>query len=758
MNKPDSEVHFIFLPGVPGRKKDFGFMTDLRSVGLPVIEFRHSGLYEQGGKFSIKNTTDDMISLFESFEKSKTSYVIIAYSLSSLIVQGIALEKFKYLKGVVMFSPVFGLGHDWINEDFNETIDRLIATKDCRPAKALATEITNLKNNVYGFDTLQKLIKNQVPLGLVYSRNDNSLNVNGLAESVKQFRNLYGHGKIFIIGEPKGDHRIDTYYGESTRNLLLAFVAREQVHNLLGDTCFTYVWGSSQNTNFFKDRYSDIDLYVLSDNYLKYFAELSELQLSFKSRFGVKLDLSINKVNDLLNERISRFNRGPLLTHALNHLYFSLERKKIEIDVDFEDVMHDCYKATLSIYRECEKQISRINGSDEQIRWFAKLYTVAVFYLLHTRGYSNVDMNNLEQFLDTKSDKELLKFLRVSSQILKGESKNLKKEEWIGILKAIHLMSIEEEKTLHIEYRTYDLKSKNFPKTVDTPGKSRVLIFNQTKKVFKTYFQDTNKKIRDVARITTHYEQMKFLEEHSVNVPSGLKLIENGSAIIMDYVDGSLLEDMIKRKDAELQSVLAKLSNSLPTIHKTLNLLKNKEKNIIKDDELNYHCARNFQIMSLPNLLSLGETESEKVLKSLAQMATEVIAKTPELLGEEDVIYGDFKPENIIWSHKEKDFYLLDPMIARGRVSCDMGKMISRIILSNSGVYSNELINFIKSIRSGYGADIANESIIMSAFDMMNFVSRIIKSEKHKTRLEKSNVYASQLDNIVPNLLRGKIC
>jgi len=758
MKKSKKEIKFIFLPGVPGKKKDFGFMTDLRSKGLSVMEYRHPGLYEKAGEFSVSNTTKKIISLLNNLEKTKTPYVIIAYSFSSLIIQKINIGKYDYLRGVAMFSPILGLGSDWINENFDETLKQLTLDGNCRPAENLKVEIDGLKKKNYDLDMLERLVSHRVPISLFFSKNDNVINIKRLSKSTKQFRDLFGQGSLFVVAESKGDHRIDTYYGECTRNLLLSFVAREQVRSIIGDKSHVLVWGSSQSTNFFKDRYSDLDLYVLSENYLDYFSELSDLQLSFRSRFGVKLDLSINKMEDLLSERISRFNRGPILAHALNHLYFNLERNRIAIDVDFEDVRRDCYKATLSIYRECEKQISRMNGSEDQVRWFAKLFTVAIFYLLHVRGHRNVDMNYLERWLDEKKDKNLIKLLKMSKQILAdGEKELLKKRDWVSLLKAMSEMVEEEEESLSIVYKTYPLKTKKHVRVVDTPGRSRVIIFESTGKVFKTYFLDSEERVRDIKRIAQHADQLIFLRDHLINVPSGIELIETGSAIMMDYVEGIPLNILIKEKSPELSLIFTKLGNLLPDLHKKLALISPNKKILIKNDELNYHCARNFQLVSLPNFLTLGDTESEKILKSLARVAAEVIQKNPQILDSKDVIYGDFKPENIVWSFKNQDAYLVDPMLALGRVSCDMGKMLSRIILINPKVINDELLELTKTIRSNYDTKIVAETQIMAALDILNFISRMIFTKKKDNCYKQINEYPVQLEEIIMRLLKSKL-
>jgi len=234
MNKFKKEIQFVFLPGVPGRKKDFGFMTDLRSKGLSVIEYRHPGLYEEEGEFSVSNTTKKIVSLLDNLEKTKTPYVIIAYSFSSLIIQKINIGKYNFLRGIAMFSPILGLGSDWISENFDETLKQLSAEGNCRPAKNLEAEINELKKENYDFDMLEKLVSYCVPISLFFSKNDNVINVKRLTESTKQFRDLFGQGSLFVVGESKGDHRIDTYYGECSRNLLLSFVAREQVRNIIG--------------------------------------------------------------------------------------------------------------------------------------------------------------------------------------------------------------------------------------------------------------------------------------------------------------------------------------------------------------------------------------------------------------------------------------------------------------------------------------------------------------------------------------------
>lgn len=589
MNKNAKDVQFIFLPGIPGRKKDFGFITDLRSKNLTVIEYRHPGLYEEAGKFSVSNTIKKIKSLLTEMEKAKKPYVVIAYSFSSLIIQKMTIDKYKYLRGIVMFSPILGLGSDWISEDFDDTLKQLIAEGNCRPATNLDKEISELKKQKYDFDQLKKITACGLPICFFFSKNDTVINIKRLEESTQVFKDFFGQGSLFVIGESKGDHRIDTYYGESIRNLLLSFVAGEQVRNIVGDESYIFVWGSSQITNFFKDRYSDIDLYVLSNNYLKYFEELSILQSSFKVRFEVKLDLSINKIKDLFSEKISRFNRGPLLAHSLNNLYFNLGKRKIMIDVDFADVKQDCYKASLSIYRECEKQISRINGTEDQIRWFSKLFTVSIFYLLHVRGNKNVDMNNLERWLDKIKDKKKICLLRFAAKILAGGQKEMKKSDWLDLLEEMKKILVEEEKILDISYKTYPKKEGGKFEVINTPGKSKVVVSKYTKKVFKTYFLDSEEDARDKNRVIQHAKQLKFMGEHGINVPTNIKLIENESAIIMDYQDGVPLDKLIENENPLLKDIFNDLGDFLFKLHKILLMAPLADGFLVDDTELNYH-------------------------------------------------------------------------------------------------------------------------------------------------------------------------
>jgi tRNA A-37 threonylcarbamoyl transferase component Bud32 len=754
MKKFIGDVKYVFLPGVPGRKKDFQFIKDLRGHGLSVIEYRHPGLYNEDGCFSVVKTVNKITSLLKSFEKSRTPFVIVAYSFSSLIVQKINIKKFNYLRGIIMFSPICGLGKDWVMEDFNEDLKRLIDTGECRSCNNLSLEIDKLKKPVYGFDAFKKLTDSGVPISLCFSENDTVINIEKLKKSVTEFRDLFGQGALLAIKVSGGDHRIDSYYNECIRNLLLSFVAREKVHNLIGNNCQVFLWGSTQIANFFKSDYSDIDLYVISNNYIKYFSELSNLQLSFEKIFEVKLDISINNSSDLLSEKISRFNRGPLIAHGVNQLFFNLERNKIKIDIDFKDVKYDCYRATLGIYRECEKQIARINGSYEQLRWFFKLFTVATFYLLHVRDNINVDMNNMERWLDDKKDKDIIKLLVLSARILRGEKNTARQQEWSRGLKVIKNMINEEEASLNIEYKTYPL-IKVRKKTMVTRGKSLVVILKKTKKVFKTYFIDQHQKIRDVERVVQHAKQLKLMQKYDIPTIQKIDLIDDNSAILMDYIDGTPLNDFFRRKDVDFNFVFSRVVDAIANTHKSLNKISQDSNILICNDEFNYHCARNFQLMSLPNFLTLGETKSEKKLKNLAKMAARVISSHRSLLNKNEVIYGDFKPENVIWC--SDNVYLIDPMLSLGKKSCDIGKMMSRLIMSNSGSIKMALPKFINAVQNKYGKKIVIESMVMAAFDMLNLASKMISTCQHYEKQEIIDKYTAKFNKLIPDLLTNKL-
>ena len=758
MKEHKEVVDYIFLPGVPGRKKDFIFMTGLRSKGLVVYEYRHPGLYDEAGEFSVSNTIENIELIFEDMEKLKRPFVVIAYSFSSLIIQKINISKYKYLRGVSLFSPVFGLGPDWIYEDFNQSIKQLIADNNCRPASGMEAGLQELMQPRYCFDGLDKLVNTGVPLSLFYSKNDSAINIKRLGECLQQYKELYGRGKIFTIEVDGGDHRIDSYYCDSIKNVLLSFVAREQVVKLLGNDCHIFIWGSSQITDFFKNGHSDIDLYVLSDNYLPLFSELSELQIQFKERFGIKLDLSVNNLSDLLSEKISRFNRGPILAHGVNQHFFSIDREKIKIDVDPYDVKLDCHRATLINYRESEKKISRLNGSSEQARRFVKLFTISVFYLLHVRGVNNVDMNNLDRWLDDEKDKEIIDALNLSRIVLRGKQDKLATNEWLKILKTIELILAEEESILGIKYNQYSVNFDDCAKVADTPGKSKVIILKSTGKVFKTYFIDSNEQIRDVERISQHANQLFFLKDLGISVPKNIELIENGSAIIMDYANGELLETLIKNESSDLKIVLPKLADLLFRTHKLFKKAKVDPSILIDSDELNYHCARNFKFMSLPNYMSLNDSVAGKKLKEIANKVNGILENTLGLLDKENIIYGDFKPENIVWESDKEEATILDPMLAMGKFSCDIGRIISRIMLANPELVNKELKEFIKKIKENYGEATARESQIMASMDMLNLFSRMIHTGDPSTKQKRMEEYATLLDKNTAVLLKESVC
>lgn len=755
MKKNNETVEYVFLPGVPGRKKDFLFMTDLRIKGLTVHEYRHPGLYEEIGEFSITNTIKNIELLLKNLENSEKPFVIIAYSFSSLIIQKIDLFKYKYLKGISLFSPVFGLGSDWIHEDFLDSIKFLKSEGNCKPAESMEFELENLMKPKYCFDGLDVLVKTGLPISLFYSKNDSALDIPKLSKSIQEYKDLYGQGVIFSIEMNEGDHRIDTYYSNPIKNVLLSFIARERVISLLGNDTYMFIWGSSQITHFFNNGCSDIDLYVLSDGYLAHFSELSDLQLKFKEQFDTKLDLSINNLSDLLSEKISRFNRGPILAHGVNQHFFSIDKKKIKIDVNIQEVKYDCYMASLINYRECEKKISRLNNSDEQMRRFAKLFSISVFYLLHIRNINNIDMNDLDRWLDKSKDKEIIKALELSRKILNGGQEKIIDQEWLVILNTMEIILKEEEKILNINYGQYglDLSDKVF--RIGTPEKSKVVLSNVTRKILKMYFSDSKEQVRDIKRINTHASQLFELSKIGVNVPKNIKLIEDGTAILMDQVEGEVLDNIIKSYNPETISMVSETLDVLKNTHHLLTNIPIDFNLLIETDDLNYHCARNFKLLSLPNYLGLSNTDEVNKLKEIINKLNSILEEKPELLNKCDIIFGDFKPENIIYSKLENKFTLLDPMLALGKHSCDIGKFLSRIILVNSNILNKELDFIIKKVEKIYNKEVAKESIIMAIFDMLNLYSKIINNLEKSSKESKIEEIATLLNKNISVLLNN---
>lgn len=405
MNSPiNHKYNCLFLPGLPGKIKDFDFFQDITSTGGRVHWLQYSGTYESKGvsEFSISSSVKDIEQALEKLAKEGLPLVVVAYSYSTLLVGMIDYAKYTGIVGMVLFSPIQGLDTSSIDEDFESTIRHLLKEGD------ISVEISDWSGNALKVHSnanyeqfLDKICANSFPVVIAFSQNDTTIKVDSLQESIASYRSNTAYNKVLVFEQPDGYHRLDSYYDSKIGNFFRAIEIELDLMKLLDSDIFVYLWGSSLNYNY-SGKGSDIDLLIFHDGYLEKYKELNNYVEEYNRSHDTTFDLSINDKADLLSKRIFRYNRGPVAIHELQYAYFPLRQATELINLDWNDIVKDAYTASLILSGESKKILSKCDVGSERVKKIVK-YSITVFtYLQYVRGVKNLDLNHVEAYLSTE--------------------------------------------------------------------------------------------------------------------------------------------------------------------------------------------------------------------------------------------------------------------------------------------------------------------------------------------------------------------
>lgn len=264
----------------------------------------------------------------------------------------------------------------------------------------------------------------------------------------------------------------------------------------------------------------------------------------------------------------------------------------------------------------------------------------------------------------------------------------------------------------------------------------------------------------DVQKNQYEFNSLTYLEAIGIKVPGGLGLVELGKYIQMDFIKGITFGEIIAHKPDS--SVFNALGTLLSEIHSaTLQHKPPTELTIsAPNGSINAQCALNFQQHTC-TWLSSGANKLDTSSTNIAfinalKHAHKLLDKHSEYLISENIVHGDFKPDNILVSDNE--LFTIDPHLSYGRYSCDIAKMIARIYLMNP----SRAKEYIQAFLGGYSQDFnADEVYHMAGFDILNTYSRLISKKLfNKEKAITSHVKTVDnmtfcLEKIVPALLNG---
>jgi len=235
----------------------------------------------------------------------------------------------------------------------------------------------------------------------------------------------------------------------------------------------------------------------------------------------------------------------------------------------------------------------------------------------------------------------------------------------------------------------------------------------------------------DVQKNIYEIESLNYLESIGIAVPGGRTLVDAGAFIQMDLIPGRTLGEIIA-KGGDHTHTLYETGKLLRSVHKAIdshNLPTTFTVNQA-DGTINAQCALNMSKLTLDWLGHYARTQADLPLFDILSQARSVLDSHPEYLLSNDVIYGDFKPDNLIVDNGT--IYCIDPHFSYGRRSCDAAKMIARLYLNNPHSAKEQVTHFL----NGYGeVEYVNEIYHMAAFDILNTYSRLLAKNLLKNKL-----------------------
>lgn len=440
----------LFLPGLPGKVKQFSFFDDITDTGGKIYWLQYSGTYNnaKSDKFTIDSSIQDVKESLDQLSKEGLPILIVAYSYSTYIVNLIDFSNYPLLLGMSLFSPIHGLSKKYIGEDFVKTIEQLAGEGDVRCSLSHWEDyVLNTVPDSFS-DVFNRLSSYNFPVMIAYAQGDTVIRAETLSRELEQFCDGADSNKLLVFRQPFGYHRVDSYYSDNISVFFRSLEIEIDLEDILDDSIYVYLWGSSLNYNY-SGKGSDIDLLIFYDGYVEKYKELNNYVEYYNNSHKLQFDLSINNKTDLKSKKIYRYNRGPVITHELSYAYFPLRPAEDVIKLDWKDITNDVYSASLILCNESKKILGKCDLKSDRVKKIIK-YSITVFtYLQYVKGTKYLNLNRVEDYLD-ESDSFYRQISR-SIELKKLNYSGMTLRDLYDAVKAIDAIIEEQENILGIE-------------------------------------------------------------------------------------------------------------------------------------------------------------------------------------------------------------------------------------------------------------------------------------------------------------------
>lgn len=266
-----------------------------------------------------------------------------------------------------------------------------------------------------------------------------------------------------------------------------------------------------------------------------------------------------------------------------------------------------------------------------------------------------------------------------------------------------------------------------------------LVIKSSDNKIFKTHLFSGC--AHDIQSNIYEKKSLDLIAECGLPIPKGVELINMGKWLTMNFTSDKNLGDLLSNS-VDVRTNLKEIGKLIRKFHDTCSkgMINDNKINIKQSNQLlNSQCALNFKELTLSNRTKPPQKEqlNYSLFKAGVKLANKTLLLNPQYLENVDLIYGDLKPDNILI--EDKKIFFIDPLLSYGRKSCDLGKMVARLYLTNFELAEDN----INALFDGYQVDslMKKEIYDMAAFDILNtysralakgYLSRSIKIPSHK--------------------------
>lgn len=386
----------LFLPGLPGERKEYKFFSDIKKAGGNIIWQTYTGSYERvnEGEFNQKNCINDIKQSLTNLQSNNEPYIIIAYSFSSYLIRHIDAEGLKGCEAIFLFSPILSLNKDDIESDFCELICKLDDNgKISSSIKSWQTITSKKVDNRLLITWLDNLQKFSIPLFCFSSTADSASFDSKLVQKLTEKYNKNG-SSVFISAMDDTTHKFDSFYQTIARSFMWAIIVKIMIESETKIRKYYYIWGSMIDVVSWS-KYSDIDLLLIADLSPEMYAIFAKISKQFEYLSGIHFGLSVNKPIDLERTSYIRRNRGAIFLHELNRLTVPLSGKKPVREVTQIELKKDALNTNLMLRSEIEKQLLKYHNDKAVAKKIIKSFLQAYRLLQYGRGNSTADYRNI---------------------------------------------------------------------------------------------------------------------------------------------------------------------------------------------------------------------------------------------------------------------------------------------------------------------------------------------------------------------------